>query len=159
MDKSNKKSSNFLRRVTNANCHIVRTRQTRKIAVFWIVAPCSLVEVYQRFRGPCCLHHQGDALRTSNLTKTNQIVVRADSCAATKEVRCCSVTGWLNYHRLRRLSVRFSSTQMLVSITFPCTPRLPNEILSWEINTQSVVVWKSERWGTSIKEEFITDMW
>jgi hypothetical protein len=24
-----------------------------KIAVFWVVAPCSLVEVYQRFRGPC----------------------------------------------------------------------------------------------------------
>jgi hypothetical protein len=32
----------------------------RKMAVFWVVAPCSLVEVYQRFRGPCCLHHQGD---------------------------------------------------------------------------------------------------
>jgi hypothetical protein len=31
-----------------------------KIAVFWVVAPCSLVDVYQRFRGPCCLHHQGD---------------------------------------------------------------------------------------------------
>jgi hypothetical protein len=31
-----------------------------KMAVFWTVAPCSLVEVYQRFRGPCCLHHQGD---------------------------------------------------------------------------------------------------
>jgi hypothetical protein len=31
-----------------------------KIAVFWVVAPCSLVEIYQRFRGPCCLHHQGD---------------------------------------------------------------------------------------------------
>jgi hypothetical protein len=31
-----------------------------KIAVFWVVAPCSLVEVYKRFRGPCCLHHQGD---------------------------------------------------------------------------------------------------
>jgi hypothetical protein len=30
-----------------------------KMAVFWVVAPCSLVEVYQRFRGPCCLHHQG----------------------------------------------------------------------------------------------------
>jgi hypothetical protein len=36
-----------------------------KIAVFWVVAPCSLVEVYQRFRGPCCLHHQGDEM-TSN---------------------------------------------------------------------------------------------
>jgi hypothetical protein len=30
------------------------------MAVFWVTAPCSLVEVYQRFRGPCCLHHQGD---------------------------------------------------------------------------------------------------
>jgi hypothetical protein len=31
-----------------------------KMAVFWVVAPCSLVELYQRFRGPCCLRHQGD---------------------------------------------------------------------------------------------------
>jgi hypothetical protein len=31
-----------------------------KMAVFWVAAPCSLVEVYQRFRGTCCLHHQGD---------------------------------------------------------------------------------------------------
>jgi hypothetical protein len=30
------------------------------MAVFWVVAPCSLVEGFQRFRGPCCLHHQGD---------------------------------------------------------------------------------------------------
>jgi hypothetical protein len=28
------------------------------MAVFWVVAPCSLVEVYRRFRGACCLHHQ-----------------------------------------------------------------------------------------------------
>jgi hypothetical protein len=54
------------------------------MAVFWVVAPCSLVEVYQRFRGPCCLHHQPrlhgittqktaifvlTAVRTSNPTK------------------------------------------------------------------------------------------
>jgi hypothetical protein len=26
-----------------------------RMAVFWVVAPCSLVEVYQRFRGACCL--------------------------------------------------------------------------------------------------------
>jgi hypothetical protein len=29
-------------------------------AVFWVVAPCSLVEVYQRFRGPCCTHRPDD---------------------------------------------------------------------------------------------------
>jgi hypothetical protein len=33
-----------------------------KMAVFWVVAPCSLVEVYQRFRGTCCLHHPGTHL-------------------------------------------------------------------------------------------------
>jgi hypothetical protein len=30
------------------------------MAVFWVIAPYSLVEVYRRFRGACCLHHQGD---------------------------------------------------------------------------------------------------
>jgi hypothetical protein len=25
------------------------------MAVFWVVTLCSLVEVYHRFRGPCCL--------------------------------------------------------------------------------------------------------
>jgi hypothetical protein len=30
------------------------------MVVFCVVAPCSLVEVYQSFRGSCCLHHQGD---------------------------------------------------------------------------------------------------
>jgi hypothetical protein len=38
----------------------VLTAVCTKMAVFWVVTPCSLVEVYQRFRGPCCLHHQGD---------------------------------------------------------------------------------------------------
>jgi hypothetical protein len=31
-----------------------------EMAVFWVVEPYSLIEVYHRFRGPCCLHHQGD---------------------------------------------------------------------------------------------------
>jgi hypothetical protein len=38
----------------------VLTAVSTKMAVFWVVEPCSLVEVYERFRGPWCLHHQGD---------------------------------------------------------------------------------------------------
>jgi hypothetical protein len=38
----------------------VLTAVSSKMAVFWVVASYSLVEVYQRFRDPCCLHHQGD---------------------------------------------------------------------------------------------------
>jgi hypothetical protein len=32
---------------------------TVKMSVSWIVAPCSLVEVYRRFRGIFWIHHQG----------------------------------------------------------------------------------------------------
>jgi hypothetical protein len=36
------------------------TRSCSKITVFWAIAMCSLVEVYQCFRGSFCLHHQGN---------------------------------------------------------------------------------------------------
>jgi hypothetical protein len=35
-----------------------------KMTVFWVVVPCSLVEVCQRFKGACYLHHQGDEYST-----------------------------------------------------------------------------------------------
>jgi hypothetical protein len=38
----------------------VLTAVRMKRAVLWVVVPCSLVEVYQRFEGSCCLHHQGN---------------------------------------------------------------------------------------------------
>jgi hypothetical protein len=31
-----------------------------KFRVFWDVLLCSKIDVDQRFRGACCLHHQGD---------------------------------------------------------------------------------------------------
>jgi hypothetical protein len=48
------------------------------MAVFWVVAPCSLVEIYQRFRGPSCLHHQGD-LRTNRRENLKSYLL--NSCA------------------------------------------------------------------------------
>jgi hypothetical protein len=33
----------------------ILTAESMKMAVFWGFAPCSLVEGYRRFRGPCCL--------------------------------------------------------------------------------------------------------
>jgi hypothetical protein len=32
---------------------------------------CSLVEVYRRFRGACCLHHQGDEVASTSETSVN----------------------------------------------------------------------------------------
>jgi hypothetical protein len=45
---------------TKFHTHTYKGKNITKMAVFWVVALCSLVEVYQRFRGPCCIHHQGD---------------------------------------------------------------------------------------------------
>jgi hypothetical protein len=38
----------------------VFTAASMKMAVFCVVAPCCLVEVYRRFTGACCLHHEGN---------------------------------------------------------------------------------------------------
>lgn len=32
------------------------------MAVFWVVVSCSLIDVYQHFTSPRCLHHQGSHL-------------------------------------------------------------------------------------------------
>jgi hypothetical protein len=45
---------------TKTGYAVRRTAAYVKMTLFWVVAPCSLVEVYQRFRCPCYLHHQGD---------------------------------------------------------------------------------------------------
>jgi hypothetical protein len=40
------------------------TAVSMKMAVFWVVAPCTLVQIYQRLRRPYCLHHQCDRPET-----------------------------------------------------------------------------------------------
>jgi hypothetical protein len=43
-----------------------------KMVVFWVVATCSLVEVYRRVRGTCSLHHQGrDEAASTSETSVN----------------------------------------------------------------------------------------
>jgi hypothetical protein len=38
----------------------ILTATSIKMTVYWDVVPCSLVEIDRRFRGACCLSHQGD---------------------------------------------------------------------------------------------------
>jgi hypothetical protein len=59
-----------------------------KMTVFWVAAQCSLVEVYQRFRSVCCLHHQGDRTRAGGgkSQKTVFLYVRHFTLQETKAV-------------------------------------------------------------------------
>jgi hypothetical protein len=48
-----------------------------KMAVFWVVAPYSLEEVYRRFRRVGCLHHQGD--ESDNFTDVSDTIEAAST--------------------------------------------------------------------------------
>jgi hypothetical protein len=50
----------YVREILNVNSLVRLHLNVMKMAVFWVVAPYSLVEVYRRFRGACCIHHEGD---------------------------------------------------------------------------------------------------
>jgi hypothetical protein len=49
----------------------VLTADIMKITVLWDVAPCSLVEVYRRFRGACCPHHPETLVNFYKSTRRN----------------------------------------------------------------------------------------
>jgi hypothetical protein len=50
-----KEQSAFVHTANENNEHLSQNQMT----VFWDVTSSNLVEVYLRFRGDCCLHHQG----------------------------------------------------------------------------------------------------
>jgi hypothetical protein len=49
----------------------VLTAASMKLVVFWVVAPCNLVDAYRRFRGPSCLRHQYDDSSPYQTTRRN----------------------------------------------------------------------------------------
>jgi hypothetical protein len=48
----------FYTNSTNVVRFEILTVSSMKMTVIWVVAPCSLEDVYWRFRGACCVHHQ-----------------------------------------------------------------------------------------------------
>jgi hypothetical protein len=76
-----------------------------KMAIFWVVAPYILVEVYQRFRGACCLHHQG-ALMTvaASTSETSVNVYQTTRCNNPEDSHLHTGVGLVvtHYYKLRR---------------------------------------------------------
>jgi hypothetical protein len=84
------------RRLTHQNT-ILRTREARttvtqqlfvllvrcqvlmassiKMAIFWGVAPCNLLDTDRHFRGAYCLHHQGDCTLTMGQVSTSELSI------------------------------------------------------------------------------------
>jgi hypothetical protein len=59
-----------------------------KMAIFWVVALCSMVEVYHHFRGPCGLCHLGSGCVVPyNLVEVYQCF-RGSCCLLYQGNRC-----------------------------------------------------------------------
>jgi hypothetical protein len=59
-----------------------------KMAAFWDIEPCSLIEVERRFRGAHCLLHQGDDISSTEL---NHIPLRGNIRNSVK-ITCLTAT-------------------------------------------------------------------
>jgi hypothetical protein len=86
---------------------------TQKMAVVWVVAPCSLVEVYQRFRGPYCLHHQGDDNQTTRRYNPEAAIFVLTARRENLKSDFCTwlrILGLKNgdYQLLKKVSIPFS---------------------------------------------------
>jgi hypothetical protein len=79
----------------------VLTAASMKMTVFWVVAPCNLIDVYRHFRGACCLHHQGSPWwwRQQHLWNDGKFLL---DYMAQEPRRQPSQFRWVyNYHFLR----------------------------------------------------------
>jgi hypothetical protein len=54
-EKNSSKHRVIINNLTAPDRQIVKTTEMYTTTVCWDVAPCSLVKVYRRFRGSCCL--------------------------------------------------------------------------------------------------------
>jgi hypothetical protein len=62
----------------------VLTAASMKMAAFWDVAPCRLVQIVLRFRGPYCLYQQGPEGRGSlHLKQSVTLTIEAVSTFET----------------------------------------------------------------------------
>jgi hypothetical protein len=59
-----------------------------KMVVCRVVAPCSLVEVYRRFRGACCLHHRRHGGKTQKTSIFTLAAVRISNRTGIIDLSC-----------------------------------------------------------------------
>jgi hypothetical protein len=91
-----------------------------KMAVFWVVAPCSLVEYYRRFKDVCCVHYQvlialmmevaGTAETSVNFYRTTRRNEAEDS-HLNLLLGCCTVLQLIM--EAASMSVKFYQTILL----------------------------------------------
>jgi hypothetical protein len=92
-----------------------------KMAVFWVAAPCSLEEVYQCFRGPCCLHHQGDESLV-NFYQTTQRNNPADSHLHTRrrenlKSHTVRLNGLIVAHLVKNVPAVYETQRFIIVFT------------------------------------------
>jgi hypothetical protein len=138
----------------------VLTAASMKMTVFWVVARCSLVEVYRRFRGAYCFHQQGDhhlimeAVSTSetsvNFYQNKRSNIQEDGhIRILKRVELWVWTGyiwlrigpsggllWTRFRTLglyKMLGISWLAERLLASQEGLCSMELPHTVLTLKV--------------------------
>jgi hypothetical protein len=66
----------------------VYTEVKNQVEVFWVVTACSVPVGYQHFRGPCCLHLQGEVIGITTQKVSSQ---DASDCLSNCIIRVSNI--------------------------------------------------------------------
>jgi hypothetical protein len=94
-----------------------------KMAVFWVVAPCNLVEIYQRFRCPRCLHHQGSSVHTA-LQPRRQLSSYSSPREPHILLRTCEVRAAGIAQSVQFLAMAWTTGDRFPTEVFDITPQI-----------------------------------
>jgi hypothetical protein len=120
----------FLGLFNNAGFQVL-TAVSTKMAVFRVLAPCSLVDVYHCFRGSCCLHHhRPDDGGSKDLWNVGKLL--PDEVLATSNI----IALMMEAARTSETLVNFYQTRFLLPPTSSPWLRQQEPLTHWYTSTR-----------------------
>jgi hypothetical protein len=95
-----------------------------KNCFFWVVASCSLVELYRRFRGACCLHRPDDG-GSKYIRNVGKLL--PDYTAQQSRKQPSLTLGGIVYREKKLLNedlLLLKTTEQLIQNRFPLSTRI-----------------------------------
>jgi hypothetical protein len=105
-----------------------------KMKTFWDFAPCSLVEVYRRFRGACCLHSQGDETSV-NFYETTRRNIPEDYCLPFWDVEII----WIFYDYVSGFWIIFVKSRFVAGIVFRHISMPYKKVIFWWLEDVALI--------------------
>jgi hypothetical protein len=120
----------------------VPTATSMKMAVFWVVGPCSPVDVYRRIRGAYCFHHQGGGMMVVACTYemwVNLTGLHGPTTQETAIFNASRISVMVYYFSFRKEThinrvgkTRISESKVIIIYDSTNCVKIPKTFLTWD---------------------------